>query len=176
MIEASMLNNQANYSHSAGEPAIQTALRMYRTARVQAWLGQVWAMLTGRSDRLLHLGAVQASRCHYAGTRAVPIRQIRGSEGRCEDFDAGLRPTQAHSQSRWLSVATARLKKVTLPPVELVQVGDIYFIRDGHHRISVASALGEEHIDAEVTVWDAAGPLPGERPVQRTGRLVTQPR
>ena len=75
------------------------------------------------------------------------------------DFDAQFRPTQTHSQGRWLSVATARLQGVPLPPVELIQVGDTYFVRDGHHRVSVARALGELDIDAEVRVWRAAEPV-----------------
>jgi hypothetical protein len=49
-----------------------------------------------------------------------------------------------------------------LPPVRLIQVGDVYFVRDGHHRISVAKALGQTEIDAVVSVWHAAGPLPWE--------------
>jgi hypothetical protein len=48
--------------------------------------------------------------------------------------------------------------------VELIQVGDLYFVRDGHHRISVARAWGQATIDAEVTVWEVVGPLPWERP------------
>ena len=52
---------------------------------------------------------------------------------------------------------------VPLPPVSLVQVGGCYFVEDGHHRISVARALGETVIDAEVTVWDVSGPLPWEK-------------
>ena len=38
-----------------------------------------------------------------------------------------------------------------MPPVELLKVGDIYFVRDGHHRVSVARALGRADIDAYVT-------------------------
>jgi hypothetical protein len=53
-----------------------------------------------------------------------------------------------------------------LPPVVLVQVGDVYFVRDGHHRISVARALGQLDIEAEVTVWEVAGPLPWDAPVR----------
>jgi uncharacterized ParB-like nuclease family protein len=50
-----------------------------------------------------------------------------------------------------------------LPPVELVQLGDLYFVRDGHHRISVAQAMGQESIEAEVIVWQAEGLLPWEQ-------------
>ena len=59
----------------------------------------------------------------------------------------------------------------------LVQVGDIYFVRDGHHRISVAQALGQTDIDARVTIWQVTGPLPWETVVDAhspgiTGRLL----
>jgi hypothetical protein len=88
---------------------------------------------------------------HYLGVQSVPIERIQGSEGRIEDFDNAFNPVHERSRSRWLSVASVRLAGAELPPVELIQVGDIYFVRDGHHRISVAKALGERFIDAEVT-------------------------
>jgi hypothetical protein len=94
----------------------------------------------------------------------VPIEQIRGSEGRSNDFDRDFHPLQEHCMSRWLRVAKARDQDKVLPPVVLVQVGDVYFVRDGHHRISVASALGQLDIEAEVTVWQVAGPLPWDAP------------
>ena len=67
-----------------------------------------------------------------------------------------------------------------MPPVELVQVRDAYFVRDGHHRISVARALGQRDIEAEVMVWHVDGPLPWEEPVavdrpMPIGRLLGQP-
>jgi hypothetical protein len=52
-----------------------------------------------------------------------------------------------------------------MPPVELIQVRDVYFVQDGHHRISVARALGELDIEAKVTIWQVSGPLPWERAV-----------
>jgi hypothetical protein len=102
----------------------------------------------------------------HAGLHTVPIGQIRGSEGRCSDFDRDFHPLQDHSRGRWLRVARARDEDKVLPPVELVQVGDIYFVRDGHHRISVARALGQLDIEAEVTVWQVSGPLPWDAPEQ----------
>jgi hypothetical protein len=53
-------------------------------------------------------------------------------------------------------VAQARQQGLSLPPVELTQVGEVYFVRDGHHRISVARALGQTDIEAEVRVWQVA--------------------
>ena len=40
-----------------------------------------------------------------------------------------------------------------LPPVALIRSGDIYYVRDGHHRISVARAFGQMMVEAAVTVW-----------------------
>lgn len=154
------------------------ALDKHQKARGQARWGKLKSALTGHSRRLLHLSTVRATctirHSHYAGTRSVPICQIRGSEGRCDDFDADFRPLQSHSRGRWVSVAVAQLKGVTLPAVDLIQIGDVYFVRDGHHRISVGRAMGQEIIDAEVTVWEVAGPLPWGRAMLR-GEMVLQP-
>jgi hypothetical protein len=150
---------QATYGRSSSsEQAARAALKLYYRARVRARLGKVWSALTGRSRRLLSLETVRATSTvrgsHHAGTRAVTIGQIRGSEGRFEDFDVGFNPLQPQNKGRWLSVATAWLKDVPMPRVALIQVGDVYFVRDGHHRISVARALGQVYIDAEVMVWE----------------------
>ena len=50
--------------------------------------------------------------------------------------------------------ATAMLRRVDLPPVELIQVGDDYYVQDGHHRVSAARALGYGYVDAIVVVWE----------------------
>ena len=144
-----------------------TTNELYFRARSCGWLGQAWSTLTGHSHRLLALAEIDATctvraRCH-AGMRTVPISQIRGSEGRSNDFDRDFNPLQDHTEGRWLGVAAARQRGKALPPVELIQVGDVYFVRDGHHRISVARALGQQDIEAEVMVWQVTGPLPWER-------------
>jgi hypothetical protein len=155
--------------HEYEARAVCTALALYRRAHTRGWLGKMWSALTGCSRRLLDLTTVKATCAvrnrHYAGIQTVPLRQVRGSEGRCNDFDDAFHPLQTHNRGRWLGIATAWRLGVTLPPVELIQVGDIYFVRDGHHRISVAQALGQKYIDAEVTVWRVSGPLSWERPV-----------
>jgi hypothetical protein len=92
----------------------------------------------------------------------VLIGQIRGSQDRSHDFDHDFNPLQDHNKGRWLGIAAARQRGKALPPVELVQVGDVYFVRDGHHRISVARALGQRDIKAKVMVWRVTGPLPWE--------------
>ena len=47
-----------------------------------------------------------------------------------------------------------------LAPIQLIQVGDAYFVRDGHHRISVSRAFGQVAMDAEVITWKAQPPFP----------------
>ncbi len=143
--------------------SIHTASSLYARACRAGWVGQLWAGLLGQSRRLLDLTAVAASCAisnrHAAGTQTVPIRQIGGSEGRCEDFDLAFHPLKAHTEDRWVSVARAYMRGHGLPPVELIQIGEVYFVRDGHHRISAAAALGQQEIDAVVTVWQVAEPV-----------------
>jgi hypothetical protein len=139
---------------------------LYASARSRGQRGQFWSSLTGRSRCLFRLASINAScglenNCD-AGLRTVPIAQILGSEGRSTDFDCDFCPLQDHNRERWLGIATARQQGRALPPVALVQIGDIYFVRDGHHRISVARVLGQESIKAKVAIWQATGPLPWE--------------
>lgn len=128
--------------------------------------------LKGRSPDLLNLAAVVKSIClgsrHYSGLRSVEISKIRGSEGRSKDFDISFRPLLKNQRDRWQSVATARLEDKPLPPVELVQVGDTYFVRDGHHRISVSKALGEEFIEATIVSWEVCDPKGATHPALST--------
>jgi hypothetical protein len=139
-------------------------LRLYETACRQGTMSKIWATLTGHSRRLFDLETVRRTvnvrNRHYAGVQTVAIRHIRGSEGRSRQFDGYFHPLQTYTQHRWLSIAVAYKQGQPLPPVELIKIGDIYFVRDGHHRISVAQMMGQEHIDAEVTVWETAAPLP----------------
>jgi uncharacterized ParB-like nuclease family protein len=117
----------------------------------------MFAFLTGRCTCLLSLSRVVGSHNpanrHYLGLRQIAISDIRGTESRTSDFDASFNPLSARTMQRWTSVLQARLNDRPLPPVDLIKVGDEYFVRDGHHRISVAHALGQEFIDAEVTEW-----------------------
>jgi len=85
------------------------------------------------------------------GLQVVPLDAIVGTVDRAVDFDRGFRPTSAHLRSRWERIATAQRRGEALPPISLYQVGELYFVRDGHHRVSVAKSLGREDIDAYVT-------------------------
>ncbi len=125
----------------------------------------LWLGLRGKPVGLLDLTAFLDQRStrsvRSAGHQTVPLARIRGSEGRSHDFDAAFHPRHTRTRDRWLQIARARLDGMELAPVELIQVGDIYFVRDGHHRISVAITFGQREIDAVVTTWETDAPVVG---------------
>jgi hypothetical protein len=88
---------------------------------------------------------------HDLGLQVVPLDAIVGSVDRTVDFDRGLRPTSPRLRSRWERINAAQRRGEALPPVSLYKIGDLYFVRDGHHRVSVAKSLGRKDIDAYVT-------------------------
>lgn len=86
----------------------------------------------------------------YKGMAAVPVKNIVGSEGRYHDFDNHFFPKNMHLKNRWMSIDKAHLKNIILPPIILYEIGGLYFVRDGNHRVSVAKTQGVEMIDAEI--------------------------
>jgi hypothetical protein len=88
---------------------------------------------------------------HDLGLQVVPLDSIVGTVDRGVDFDRGFLPTSQRLRSRWERIAAAQRRGESMPPVSLYKVGDLYFVRDGHHRVSVAKSLGREDIDAYVT-------------------------
>ena len=97
-----------------------------------------------------------------AGLHTVPIEAIVGSVDRLNDFDRRFRPTTSRTRGRWERIAAARRRGEALPPISLYRVGDLYFVRDGHHRVSVARAMGDTVIDAYVTDVRTRMPLSTE--------------
>ena len=85
------------------------------------------------------------------GVEVVALDAIVGTVDRDRDFDRSFRPTSGRVRSRWENIAAAMRRGESLPPVDLVRIGEIYFVRDGHNRVSVARALGRRDIEAYVT-------------------------
>ncbi len=84
--------------------------------------------------------------------------RIVGSAGKNEWFDEDFMPLRDASRERWKRIARAFRLGLELPPVSLYQLGEVYFVRDGHHRVSVARFHGVEWMDAEVTqFWSPKG-------------------
>lgn len=96
----------------------------------------------------------------YRGVRPIPVASILGSSThRYHDFDQAFLPIQRRTKSRWKRVDEAHYENVELPPVQVYQIGEVYFVRDGHHRVSVARERGAEFIDAEVIEIKTKVPL-----------------
>lgn len=127
----------------------------FRTARSKAWVAALLDLLRGESSDMLAFADVQAS-LYIRGERArgrqlVPVDQIIGSEGRYLDFDRRFLPRAQYSEDRWLNIKHAMARRIALPPVELYKISDVYFVRDGNHRVSVARYLERADIEADVT-------------------------
>jgi hypothetical protein len=86
-----------------------------------------------------------------AGLHTIPLDAIVGSVDRMRDFDRRFRPTTSRTRGRWERIAAARRRGEALPPISVYRIGDLYFVRDGHHRVSVARAMGDTVIDAYVS-------------------------
>jgi hypothetical protein len=127
-------------------------------ARRQATLARLVARLRGLPDDIgtvlpyaevvAALGFVSE---HSVGVEVVALEAIVGTVDRGREFDRSFRPTSARVRSRWEHIAAAMRRGEPMPPVDLLRIGEIYFVRDGHHRVSVARALGLSEIDARVT-------------------------
>jgi hypothetical protein len=157
-----MTSRHASQCHE--EIIVQTSWTLFQKASRRGWMRRAWAAITRQPRRLMALSSLGSAPYtqHYGGHQTVEIRKIIGSENRIVDFDDRFNPLRGQSKDRWMSVAGARIQGVPLPPVNLIQVGDRYFVRDGHHRISVARTFGQHFIEAEVTVYQMSGPLPWE--------------
>jgi hypothetical protein len=126
----------------------------FNRARLREMFGRVLALLRNEQDQLLSLKEVRALLCphseSYHGLQTIPIDRIVGSEGRYRDFNRIFLPRHEHLRGRWVRVDMAHLQQINLPAVTLYEIGGVYFVRDGNHRVSVARTQGAEFIDAEV--------------------------
>jgi hypothetical protein len=100
----------------------------------------------------------------HVGLRAIPVAQIVGTDGRASDFDRDFLPRRPDIGSRWREVENA-FPEGAFPPIVVYQLGDAYFILDGHHRVAIARQSGAETIDAEVTELKARWHLPANADV-----------
>jgi len=135
-----------------------TAAEDFSRARARESLTRIVSALSSSDDDLLSLQEVRSilkpTSESYVGLRAVPVARIVGSEGRYRDFNRWFLPRNRHLKARWTRVDLAHLTQTGLPAVRLYEIGGVYFVRDGNHRVSVARSQGVEFIDAEVVSLD----------------------
>jgi hypothetical protein len=131
------------------------AERDFEKARARARSSVLLSLLKPGKDDLLSFEDVRrivapTGEC-YIGCRTVPVAQIVGSEGRARDFNSSFCPRREFMRERWVRVDAAYYEEKALPAVKLLEIGGLYFVRDGNHRVSVARAHGVAFVDAEVT-------------------------
>ena len=135
----------------------------FQTAHRRGFLRKVTSWFTNKDNSLLPFDEVvkQLPICgqHYLGMREIPLNKVVGSVGRYHDFDRAFLPLRTHTKSRWMSIDTAHLQDVILPPIEVYKIGEAYFVKDGNHRVSVAREKGQYYIDADVIELDIDVPF-----------------
>lgn len=141
----------------------QIAKSDFENALRKGFWRSVFSWLTQSRNTLLPFDEVQKRlpfrAQHYIGLRQIPMENIVGSVGRYQDFDRAFLPRQTHTKSRWISIDEAQLRDIILPPIEVYKIGEVYFVKDGNHRVSVARERGQAFIDAYVIEIDASLPI-----------------
>lgn len=131
----------------------------FNRARSKEGLSRILNLLKPQNQDLLSFEEVksmlQPRSQSYRGMQVVPLHLIVGSEGRYRDFSKQFLPRKDHLRNRWTRVDEARLRDIILPPIQLYELGGVYFVRDGNHRVSVAKSQGVYSIDAEVISLDS---------------------
>lgn len=134
---------------------INYAWNNFYRAKSRARISKIFSLLRGKRDDLLSLEDVKKIVAptgeSYVGCKTIPVGQIVGSEGRTKDFNDSFCPRKAFMCDRWVRVDTAYYEEKILPPVKLLEIGGVYFVRDGNHRVSVARSHDVAFIDAEIT-------------------------
>lgn len=140
-----------------------TVRQDFEKARQKAFLNELKSTFSGRTNDLVPFHEVRRRLSpegeSYRGMQSVPVSQIVGSMDRFRDFDRTFLPRKKATQGRWTRIDRAFYEDVRLPPIQLYKVGDIYFVKDGNHRVSVARERDVEFIDAEVIEGHVRVPL-----------------
>ena len=126
----------------------------FQRALFKSFMNRVWDSLSGQRTTLLSYDDIKEKLRIggpiYRGMQTVHVDQIAGSLNRYHEFDRVFLPASDKLATRWQSVNRAFYQEVGLPPVVLYKVGQVYFVVDGHHRVSVARKQGQIYIEAEV--------------------------
>jgi hypothetical protein len=137
--------------------------KAFRHERWRAKVEQILARLTGRSTDLLCYWEAYDSlmpKANYKiGRQEIPLAHIVGSVDRCTEFTRRFLPLRDRSQQRWTHIKSAFSSAKPLPPIQVYQVGEVYFVADGNHRVSVAQQQGMTHIYANIVQTRTRVPL-----------------
>lgn len=140
--------------HSGYERIV--AIDRFEDARRRAQLNRIWQRLTNRQRRLLQFSTIHRGLLYPSGVnqgiKEIPVRRIKGSLAQNPGFDCDFRPLHKSQRDRWANVWVLHALK-GWEPILVHQINGIFFVEDGHHRISVARNLGLEAIEANVITY-----------------------
>ena len=141
---------------STGSPRVDAQSDFVRARRSRA-LAVIAARLRREPDDVSHIlpydeviAALGSRGERRIGLQIIDLDTIVGTVDRTRDFDRSFRPTSPRLRERWERIAAAMRRGEELPPIDVYRVADLHFVRDGHHRVSVARARGAIAIDAIV--------------------------
>jgi len=127
----------------------------FQSARVSAFWQEMFGLFSGKSTELMSFDDIRTRlrlrEENYKGLQDIPLEQIVGSVGRYRDFTRSFLPKKNNMRERWSRVYAQATGLTGLPPIEVYKIGDLYFVRDGNHRVSVARQLDAKTIQAHVT-------------------------
>lgn len=127
----------------------------FQSARVSAFWQEMFGLMRGKSTELMSFDDIRMRlrlrEENYKGLQDIPLDQVVGSVGRYRDFTRSFLPKKNNMRERWSRVYAQANSMVGLPPIEVYKIGDLYFVRDGNHRVSVARQLDAKTIQAHVT-------------------------
>lgn len=145
------------------------AVEDFRRARRRAGLKAVITRLRGGSSELLSYEEVSKKLGAHESPRRqledIPLDAIVGSVGRYMDFTRDFLPRQESDEGRWAGIKVAMTGLAGLPPIEAYRIGDVYFVQDGNHRVSVARELGASHIQGYVREVETRVPITADTQV-----------
>jgi hypothetical protein len=138
-----------------------------RRRRALAKLSAVLRLEHGDVDLLLSFGEVVEALGRVAerdlGILTIPVDSIVGTVDRRKEFDRAFRPTSGRVRARFEQIADAQRRGASMPPIDVYRVGELHFVRDGHHRVAVARAHDRDEIDAHAI--EVATRLPAGRSI-----------
>lgn len=152
---------------------VLSAQNAFRRAHQHAFWQTLLRRLIGRPTELCSFETVRKQLGGVTlGTRTlreIPLAQVVGSVGRSKDYTPSFLPRRSSDEARWVRIKRIINGTGGLPPLEVFQLGDHYFVEDGHHRVSVLKQMGIRHVEAWVTAVhsvtpkavDKGGPLAG---------------
>ena len=126
-------------------------------ARMKGFVEMVMGLVTGHNMHLLSFDEIveklRLKQAIYRGLQDIPIKNIVGSTGRYEDFTRTFLPRSGdkRDKERWRNIYTLAVTGKGFPPIDVYKIDQVYFVKDGNHRVSVARDLGWETIQAHVT-------------------------